>query len=115
MCCTELDVRAASIFYVRNSGNAFGGAYHHFHASFSIDSIHIDVANTFVKGVGNLARNLTYNSSRQRRGDAAASHTASRRQICENDFSPPDKLLGSLSFFAVDPLVLLSFVRTYRS
>ena len=36
---------------------------------------------------------VTDNSSKQRIGAPIASHRESKKQICEKDFSPPDKVL----------------------
>lgn len=44
--------------------------------------------------LGFLDGDATYNSSRQRMGDPMASQRARRRQICEKDFSPPERVLA---------------------
>lgn len=49
--------------------------------------------------IGNKTK--TYNSSKHRTGEPIASHNANNRQICENDFSPPESVLAprpALSF-----------------
>lgn len=50
----------------------------------------------------NEAQKAAYNSSRQRIGEPIASHRASKRHICENDFSPPDRVFA--------PRLMLSLV-----
>jgi hypothetical protein len=42
---------------------------------------------------GNHAKSATYH----RMGQLTACHSDKRKQMVEKDFSPPDKLLGSLS------------------
>ena len=69
---------------------------HHPHTDVSIDVVHKHIAVIiFCQRVLIYHRKAlnAHNSSRQRMGEPMASHRERRRQMVENDFSPPDNVL----------------------
>jgi hypothetical protein len=70
--------------------------YEHIDRHLSVYMVHVNItAASLSKGIADrLLAIAAYNSSKQRIGDPMASQSASKRQTCENDFSPPERVLA---------------------